>query len=128
MDMEVPMKYTKEERIDIGRQVYTHELTHKEAERKYGIAKSSIDRYIQDYKIANGIPIETKSGNHVSPVPGNKATQSFDIEAYKAMSKEELINELILAKANELRAKKGYEVKGDGANKVFVPLNNKNSK
>ena len=44
------------------------------------------------------------------------------------MSKEELINELILAKANELRAKKGYEVKGDGANKVFVPLNNKNSK
>ena len=44
------------------------------------------------------------------------------------MTREELINELILAKANELRAKKGYEVRGDGANKEFIPLNNKNSK
>lgn len=79
------MKYTKEERIDIGRQVYTQELTHKEAEKKYGIVKSGIDHYIQDYKIANGIPIERKSDGHVSPVPGNKATQPFDIEAYKAI-------------------------------------------
>ena len=31
-------------------------------------------------------------------------------------------------KANELRAKKGYEVKGVGADKEFIPLNNKNSK
>ena len=126
--MEVPMKYTKEERIDIGRQVYTQELNHKEAEKKYGIVKSGIDRYIQDYKIANGIPIERKSDGHVSPVPGNKATQPFDIEAYKAMSKEELINELILAKVNEARAKKGYEVKGDGASKEYISLNNRNSK
>ena len=44
------------------------------------------------------------------------------------MSKEELINELIKAKANELRAKKGYEVKGDGADKEFVPINNRNTK
>ena len=39
-----------------------------------------------------------------------------------------LINELIKAKANELRAKKGYEVKGDGANREYISLNNKNSK
>jgi len=45
-----------------------------------------------------------------------------------AMSKEELINELIIAKANELRAKKGYEVKGAGANKEYIILNNKNTK
>ena len=50
------------------------------------------------------------------------------MESYMSMSKEELINELIKAKANELRAKKGYEVKGVGANKEFIPLNNKNSK
>lgn len=122
------MKYTKEERIDIGRQVYTHELTHKEAELKYGVARSGIDRYIQDYKIANGISIKSGSGRYVSPVLGNKATQPFDIEAYKAMSKDELINELIRAKANEARAKKGYEVKGDGASKEYISLNNRNSK
>ena len=126
--MEVPMKYTKEERIDIGRQVYTHELTHKEAERKYGVAKSGIDRYIQDYKIANGIPIKSRSDSPVTSAIGNKATQPFDIEAYKAMSKDELINELIRAKVNEARAKKGYEVKGDGASKEYISLNNRNSK
>ena len=30
------------------------------------------------------------------------------------MSKEELIHELIMARINEARLKKGYEVKGDG--------------
>jgi hypothetical protein len=53
---------------------------------------------------------------------------STERAAYENMTREELINELILAKANELRAKKGYEVRGDGANKEFIPLNNKNSK
>ena len=122
------MKYTKEERIDIGRQVYTQELTHKEAEQKYGVAKSGIDRYIQDYKIANGIPVKRGSDRPVTSAIGNKATQPFDIEAYKAMSKDELINELIRAKANEARAKKGYEVKGDGASKEYISLNNRNLK
>ena len=51
-----------------------------------------------------------------------------DIETYMAMTKEELIDELIKAKANELRAKKGYEVKGDGVNKEFISLNNRNMK
>ena len=46
----------------------------------------------------------------------------------QAFNKEELINELIIAKANELRAKKGYEVKGAGANKEYIILNNKNTK
>jgi transposase len=44
------------------------------------------------------------------------------------MSKAELINELIKAKVNEARAKKGYQVKGDGPNKEYSSLNNKNSK
>ncbi len=122
------MKYTEEERIDIGRQVFTHELTHKEAEQKYGVVRSCIDRYIQEYKIANGIPTGSRSDRPLSSVPGNKAIQPFDIEVYKAMSKEELINELILAKVNEARAKKGYEVKGDGASKEYISINNRNSK
>ena len=122
------MKYTKEERIDIGRQVYTHEITHKEAEKKYGIAKSGIDRYIQDYKRAKGIPIESRADRTINSVFINKDTQPLDIEAYKSMSKEELIDELIRAKVNEARAKKGYEVKGDGAGKEYISLNNRNLK
>ena len=44
------------------------------------------------------------------------------------MTKEELIQALILSKANELRAKKGYEVKGVGQKKEYITLNNKNLK
>lgn len=36
------------------------------------------------------------------------------LEAYEAMSKDELIQELVKARIAEARLKKGYEVKGDG--------------
>ena len=122
------MKYTIEERIDIGRQVYTRELTSPEAQIKYGIGHATIDKYVKLYKQTNGISVKaqppssspTKNLITHSPIP--------DIEAYQAMSKEELIDELIRAKANELRAKKGYEVKGVGANKEFISLNSRNTK
>lgn len=37
-----------------------------------------------------------------------------ELDELKAMTKEELIQELIKAKITEARLKKGYEVKGDG--------------
>ena len=127
------MTYTKEERLDIGRQVYTHELSHKEAMAKYGVVSSSIDNYVRLYKVTNGIPtnsfLPASASSKTSKVkPVKKSNVTPDIEAYQKMTKEELINELIRAKANELRAKKGYEVKGVGANKEFISLNNKNTK
>ena len=121
------MKYTKKQRIDIGRQVFTHEISHVDAESNYGVARSCIDRYIREYKIANGIPTETRADRPESPALV-KQELPLDIEAYKAMSKEELIDELIRAKVNEARAKKGYEVKGDGAGKEYISLNSRSSK
>lgn len=118
------MKYTQEERMDIGRRLYTHELTFTEAMELYDIAKSTAQKYVTDYKRVNSIPIQI----HKNSTPVVHKNSSSDIETYMAMSKEELINELILAKANELRAKKGYEVKGVGANKEFISLSNKNTK
>ena len=44
------------------------------------------------------------------------------------MTKEELIRELVKARITEARLKKGYEVKGDGAEKVFMPIDSKNTK
>ena len=125
------MHYTKAERLAIGEQIYKHEISKKDAMAKYGIGKSSAENYVRDYKELNGIPIVKKSPSVSSPgmqpVRSNSSATT-EMEEYMAMSKEELIRELILAKANELRAKKGYEVKGAGANKEFIPLNNKNSK
>ena len=124
------MKYTKDQRIDIGRRVFTHEISRQEAITKYDICSTSLDKYIREYKIANGIPTEQQPDGTLQSHPAHSVQQNLpiDIEAYKAMSKEELIDELIRAKVNEARAKKGYEVKGVGASKEFISLNNKNTK
>ena len=124
------MKYTKDERLYIGRQVVTNELSRTEAMLKYDITSTTIDNYVRLYKDSADIP--TKEPATKLKEPGlfkvTALSSSPDIETYMAMSKEELINELIKAKANELRAKKGYVVKGVGANKEFIPLNKPNSK
>ena len=118
------MKYTKEERIDIGRKVYTRELTELEACVQYQVGRTSIQKYVKFYKESKGIPVVTKkSSSSIQPVPSQS-----DIDSYRQMSKDELINELIKSKINEARAKKGYEVKGDGAEREYVSLNNKNTK
>ena len=119
------MGYNKEERLAIGKQLYTGEISLSEAMKKYDICRSSAKSFVTQYKRANEIPIRKHT---VTSHPKTKASSNTDLERYQSMSKEELINELIKAKANELRAKKGYEVKGVGANKEFIPLNNKNSK
>ena len=121
------MKHSLEERMDIGRRMYLHEITYKEAMEIYGLSESCAHKYMTDYKKAQGIPL----ANTVPKMKNStvlKSLSSPDIDTYMAMSKEELINELIIAKANELRAKKGYEVKGAGANKEYSILNNKNTK
>ena len=56
------------------------------------------------------------------------SNDSFHLEDYQSMTKDQLIEELIKSKINESRAKKGYEVKGDGQNKEFISLSIKNSK
>ena len=125
------MSYTPDERLSIGEKVYKQEMTKLEAMEKYGIGHASIENYVRAYKESHGIPVRTNkpkaSLSEMQPVT-SKTSSVTEMDEYMSMSKEELIRELIIAKANELRAKKGYEVKGAGANKEFIPLNNKNSK
>ena len=119
------MGYTKEQRIDIGRQIYTGEISKQEAMDKYDVCETTTENYVIAYKEANGIPVFRRSaGSSIKFVD----THDCELEMYHSMSKEELIQALILSKANELRAKKGYEVKGVGQKKEFISLSNKNSK
>lgn len=128
------MKLTKEERMDIGRRMYNREITFRDVISMYDVSESCAHKCMTDYKRLHSIPLckpnrETQQSSDNRPIKLiSKGVSEADIEAYMAMSKEELINALILAKVNEARAKKGYEVKGDGASKEFVPLNKKNSK
>ena len=120
----------KDQRVAIGKEIVDGLISSIDAGKKYGISRTTAQRYATDYRRANGLPVQPhKSRKIESPMIKlkNNAT-SFDLEDYKSMSKEQLIEELIKAKINESRAKKGYEVKGDGPNKEFVSLNNKNFK
>ena len=114
------MSHTKEEKLAIGKLVYDGTLTKHEASVKYDILERTIENWVRKYK--ESIGIQNPSNRAVNNVLSNERA------AYENMTKDELIRELILAKANELRAKKGYEVRGDGANKEFITSSNENSK
>ena len=111
---------TKEERLAIGKRVYDGELTRSEAAREYCVSESSVRDWEYSYRESIG---KRKS---LKKTPNN--VLSNERAAYENMSREELIDALILSKANELRAKKGYEVRGVGANKEFITSDEENSK
>ncbi|MGE9842147.1 transposase [Selenomonas bovis] len=105
------MKYTKEQRLDIGRRIYDGEISRYEAAEEYGINEQTARNYMRMYRDANRLPPKRRQRS-ISAPSFKKAPAELD--ELKAMTKEELIQELIKAKITEARLKKGYEVKGDG--------------
>ena len=109
------MKYTKEQRLDIGRRIYDGEITKYDAAQLYDISYQTARDYMRPYRNENHLPPKhgrpSKGGTSIQkPVP-----EPNNLEAYEAMSKDELIQELVKARIAEARLKKGYEVKGDGS-------------
>ena len=121
------MKYSKEERIDIGAKIYNNEITKYEAAEKYEISVYSAREYMRMYRDTHGLPEKSRS-KEVQQVKIIEQAKIHRYEEYESMTKDELIRELVKARINEARLKKGYEVKGAGVEKVFVPLDNKNTK
>ena len=123
------MKYTKEERLDIGRRIYEGEINRYQAAAEYGICETCVRNYMRQYRFANGLPAKEPGARIQREENSPKLTiEDPGLEEYEAMTKEELIQELVRSKIREARLKKGYEVKGDGPEKVFIPLSNKNTK
>ena len=123
------MKYTKEERLEIGRRIYSGEISRFQAADEYGISEYAARDYMRLYRDVNGLPPKratVKSLAGTTSVRRSKTPPS--LEEYQSMTKEELILELMRSRIREARAKKGYEVKGVGAEKVFVPLDSENTK
>lgn len=120
------MKYSKEERLDIGRRIYQGEMTLATAATKYDINIYTARDYLRLYKASENlsIPKGFRSGGNQDDTLVNNP----DMEQYEQMSRDELMEELIKAKIEAARAKKGYEVKGDGQHKEFIPISNRNSK
>ena len=123
------MKYTREQRLDIGKRVYEGEINKYQAATEYGISEQTARNYMRQYRFANGLPAK-EPGTRIPREDGQPKpiVMEPDLEEYEAMTKEELIQELVRSKIREARLKKGYEVKGDGPEKVFIPLSNKSTK
>ena len=119
------MKYTKEQRLNIGKQIYENKLTKYEASIQYDISIDCARDYMRLYRNTNNL---LPKSNFSYDVSITNSSFSSGLSEYETMSKEELIKEIIKLKVNESRLKKGYTVEGVGAKKVFIPLNNKNIK
>lgn len=118
------MKYTKEQRLDIGRRIYSGEISKYQAAEIYDISDQTAREYMRLYRNVNHLPPKhgrRASANHSSI--SKIALESKDLETYQSMSKEELIQELVKARIAEARLKKGYEVKGDGSIIRYVNKN-----
>lgn len=51
------MKYSKEERLDIGRRIYASELTRYEAGEKYGVSSDTARDYMWLYRDTYAVPV-----------------------------------------------------------------------
>lgn len=100
------MKYTKEQHLNVAKHVYDRELMGEEATIKYDIDVSSAENYLSLYRAKTGL---------LPRIPSKKAeiiTQPIEtpknpsLKIYKAMTKEELIDALVIARINEARLKK----------------------
>lgn len=123
------MKYTLEQRLDIGREIYSRSITVNEAAIKYGINNYTAREYMRFYRDKNNLPpLNQNETIEISKKREKKKDQIVDYNSLESMTKDELIDEVIKARINIERAKKGYIVKGDGQEKAFISLNNQNLK
>ena len=50
------MKYTREERLDIGKRIYEGEINRYQAAEEYGISDVTARDYMRQYRFKNGLP------------------------------------------------------------------------
>ncbi len=115
------MKYNKNERLAIGKLIYDKKTTIATAAKNYKLNYYTVRDYFREYKAS--IDSDKISCGNLSSV-----SSDLPLKDYEDMNRDELLEELLKSKINEARAKKGYIVKGGGANKKFIPLNSMNSK
>ena len=101
------MKYTKEQRLDIGRRIYEGEIDRYQAAEEYGINDYTARDYMRLYRDTYQLPhIRGTCGNSKLVPRISKVTNQANLQEYQDMSKEELIQALIQARITEARLKK----------------------
>ena len=98
------MKYKKEERLDIGRQIYEGELSRYQAAEAYGISEQTARDYMRLYRAANQLPAKRRT--HETVKAPSFRTAPVCMDDLESMTREELIQELVKARITEARLKK----------------------
>lgn len=119
------MKYTKQEKLDIGRRIYDSEITRYQAAELYKICEGTARTYMRMYRDANNLPAKNCKQQKCNIIRPDSTALSANTDDFQSMTKEELIRELLKARIAEARLKKGYAVKGDG---TVILYGNKNTK
>lgn len=118
------VKYTKEERLEIGRRIYNRELSVYDAATEYNINWYTARDYMREYRDLNNLDPMKRGPIGTSAITNQKKKYS-DLET---LTKEELIDEVIKTRIELERTKKGYAVQGGGQEKEFICLKSLNSK
>ena len=124
----IPMGYTREERLDIGKQIYNNEISKSDAAIKYKISEGTARDYMRLYRDMNGLPPKNRIQKEENTVKISVYSSEPDLSEYESMTKEELIKELVKSRIREARLKKGYEVKGAGVDRTVTIFDNWNMK
>lgn len=122
------MKYTTEERLEIGRKIYEGTINKYKAAEEYGINPTTARGYMREYRNVHGLPPSHRggSGKPVKDIsPKEISDIAYSMEDYQKKTKEELIELLVQARITEARLKKGYEKKGDGSVILYSSKNMK---
>ena len=122
------MRYIREQRLDIGRRIYDGEITKFEAAEEYGINDQTARDYMRLYRDINNLPPKRTRRSCLGIARAKSNPTAVGMEDLESMTKEELIDALIMARINEARLKKGYMVEGVGAEKKYIRFVKKNTK
>ena len=112
-------KYTYDFKLQVVKDYFDNHLSISEIMRKYSLSHGTLDVWRKNYE--NGILKEGKIHNR-----GNKYAA---LHTSKNLTKEQRLElENLKLRIENERLKKGYLVKGGGANKEYVSISEKNTK
>ena len=100
------MKYTKQEKLDIGRRIYEDKINKNAASELYGISPDSAREYMRYYRDINHLPPKDRKNrmDYTARAAAMEAVPGLD--ELESMSKEELIRELLKERINETQSRR----------------------
>ena len=79
------MSYTRQERLDIGKQIYNNEISKTDAAIKYSISEGTARDYMRLYRDVNGLPPKNRIQKEESTVQISVHSSEPDLSEYESI-------------------------------------------